>query len=318
MRPSYGDAMAWDAQWSSGWVNFLPNKAIEDLRLALKERCDALGVSMPTGWTATWLTANRLPSAACFAAFQSKINTLLAYYMDHTVTYDGASIKPPLWSESDIGSHTTIGARLPAPAAGYLRLDAWLQQQRELLNLMRWVKIYDSGTNQPPYGTYAPAWTISEGVGKTKNSGGLAWVDVVANFKVASWSSGSAISNELRVSKSSGAFTIVAVGQEIGINEVIANPFQYSAEHYWLENGGYASFYPVGVLDEQGKWNLLYTLPEGNGDREFDLMADAVYDSAIDSFSAPAEGITVGATALKKCIIIAKFTGPNGFTYKDW
>lgn len=307
--------MPWHTQWSAPalWQNWLPARPLEDLRLAFKERADAAGETMPIGWQASFLTSNYLLSAADLAAFQAKMSTVFSWYIDHTKTYDGTATAPELWTEETISAKTTAGTRLAAPTAGFLLGNSWLFQQYELINLLRWVKISEAATS------YAPAWGIPGTSGKALAvTSAMSWADAVNKFKTGLWGPGYDVWNALFADKDGSTWRIFANGWEYGINEATAQTLQYSVDAYWREVGEYATFRALGPQDTAGAWNLLFALGEGNGGRAFTLIPDATYNTAIDLFTDPAANsqgsISYGGTS----IIVGRFDGPNGFTYKNW
>lgn len=304
--------MAWNAQWTGAqWLNMLPSGPLEDLRLALKERSDAAGASMPTGWGASFTTGNQLPTADMFAAFQAAMTALLDYYIDHTTSWEGTTSEPTIWTSSTISALTTATTRLPAPTSGYLIPRPWLVQQYELLNLLRWIRIYKFDTPQPP------AWRSPSETGLQLGAGAATWADAKTAFKARTWTSSGGRYNTLTAHFMDFSFNISGNSYQLGITEAIAQSLQYSAEAYWKESGGYV-FEALGPQDQEGKWNLLHTLPEGNGNRNFDLISEATFETAIDAFTEPDWHMRGSYSHANDCILVAKFDGANGFTYKDW
>lgn len=309
--------MTWHAQWTAPalWLNWLPAKPLEDLRLAFKERADAAGETMPTGWQASFLTSNYLLSAADLAAFQSKMSTVISWYIDHTKTYDGTTTEPELWTDETITALTTAGTRLPAPAAGYLLKNDWLLQQYELINLLRHIRIY-KGTAPPPPRFGLPTLMTP---GKSLNAGAGTWADAISAFNAGTWVPSGGMYNHIYANFVDFSFTIQANNYQLDISQFPGLTLQYSADQYWKESADYDIWRPVGPQDAQGKWNILFTLPEGNGSRSFDLWPESYFEDAIASFSEPGDFESQGSYSNSNdAVIIGKFDGPNGFTYKDW
>lgn len=141
---SYIDPQAWDdvdfagnpLDWSSR-KNKLLYPAYEMLRLALKERCDACGYSLPT------ILSNKIDSNIFISyewknAFQNTITTIIPRFVNHTINngdFNGLD-NIPMWTETDILNEIGATERIPI---SYLFLADWEIQQYKILNVLRWI-----------------------------------------------------------------------------------------------------------------------------------------------------------------------------------
>jgi len=132
--------MTWATNWdSSEGKGKLLKSALNDLRGAMDERCDAVGRTVPANCPV--IATGDLVLSSWFSAFQSEMSTLITTYIDHTDNggdWDGLATIPN-WTVANI--LTELGeTRVDAPTDPLISAP-WLYQQYKLLELLRWDKI---------------------------------------------------------------------------------------------------------------------------------------------------------------------------------
>lgn len=105
-------------------------RVLEELRLALVERCAVTAVAVPTGWTTA--LAGRQVTAAMLGAWQSTVTALIPLFANSD------SVGVVAWNEAGILASIGAPSRLAVATAGQLSA-AWLGQQYDLLDRLRWL-----------------------------------------------------------------------------------------------------------------------------------------------------------------------------------
>lgn len=118
---------------------------LEAIRLAVVERCQATGTTIP----AVLADPLAIGTYAWADAVRATVSTLIpkfANHIDHDGDWEGGTTAPPVWSGSGILSAIGAGERMVAnPQFG--ADPAWCRQQYDMLNMLRWVRtVYQSGS----------------------------------------------------------------------------------------------------------------------------------------------------------------------------
>lgn len=157
--------IAWNsAAWSS-LTGYLVAPTAEALRLAVVERANAVGESVPAVLSSA-VAEGYVPRATWAAAIDDTIDALIPQYLDTS----GAA-PYTAWDEAAILTAIGAGARLNVASAGYLFRAAWAQQVRAILNKLL---------------AYSLTPAIEDKERRISNTE-YSWEDAVASFDLSTW-----------------------------------------------------------------------------------------------------------------------------------
>jgi len=121
----------------------------EALRLAIIERANVVGESVPASLNAVIGPGSPLnlaghPTAGSISYFDTLMDTLILLFVNHTDhagdwSGQSAQAPAPLWTASALLSAIGAGSRLYQKRS-YPISWAWMKQQYDLLNMLRWTK----------------------------------------------------------------------------------------------------------------------------------------------------------------------------------
>lgn len=306
--------MGWDANIpSTKFVGKLPLQSFNNLMGAIRERCNAAGVSIPASLNSDLTKFELLPSS-WFSDFQSTMTTLIPLYVNHTDNsgnWDGQTAIPA-WTESDILALCDTTTRIPIPN-DHLKAADWNWQNYQMLNLMRW----RSATFSWTYGDYLYAWK-NEGY---PGWGELAWPNAVADFQSKSWVSLSTFLYSIYESQNSGgyggAFTYIMIARQ---------KRHFNISNSFIFNAGTDVYLKFKVGQQEDYENVDYPTAQLNKQYLFDSISLSTGGS--QSFTIgdnnncgdwPGWGAQNGNSFdLSSITGVFKFTGAGGFSYKDW
>lgn len=171
--------MTWDINWAtSEGTGKLLKSALNNLRGALEERCDAVGRSIPVD--VVTIASDEIIPSNWFSSFQNEITILIPLYVNHTV----AGTTFPDWTENDIITEIGDPSRLNAPTDPLVSAS-WMYQQYNILNLLRWTKSLfqsiksseiKSGSDSVAYDPNTAQWDTM-------------YSNALSNYNSASWNS---------------------------------------------------------------------------------------------------------------------------------
>jgi hypothetical protein len=294
--------MPWDANIATTqYKGKLPLQSFNQLQAAIKERCQAAGVSVPSIFNADMVKMTDMLPDNWFSTFQSTMSSLIGSFVNHANNSGNwtGQITIPNWTEATLLTAIGDGSRKSAPSAMSHRICAsWCYQQYEMLNMMRWIqKLSTSNThelrfvNTTPQSGIAALWAIapwSSFVTSTADSlsepappdAKCSRIRATA-FINYTWASGAInIDAYILPRKPTNSYSF---DNEIGAENVLN---KYIADSS-ITFSGSTQVAQIGFIDTLP----LYTL----GSTWFGwrvISADNIY--------------------------ILKFDGANGFTYKDW
>ena len=157
--------MTWNANWATSLgKGKLLKVALNQLRSALDERTSAVGRSVPGNCPV--IASDEIVLSSWFTAWQSEMDTLITKYVDHTDNsgnWDGIATIPN-WTSNNIITAIGDASRLGAPTDPLVSA-AWMFQQYNIINLLRWYNGTTSGTsgNEKDSGVQAD-WATAESV----------------------------------------------------------------------------------------------------------------------------------------------------------
>ena len=115
-------------------------RVMEELRLALVERCSISATTVPVGWTTS--IDGRQVTATMLSTWHTAISTLIPKFANHTYNsgdFDGA-LDVIVWSEASILSSIGDASRLSISSGNQITA-AWLGQQYNILDRLRWLRL---------------------------------------------------------------------------------------------------------------------------------------------------------------------------------
>lgn len=288
--------MAWNGTWTTAadLKGRSERNLLNQLLGALVERA-SVSFLPPTGLPAPLEEEKRIrPSTPnpWFSAFQTAMTALLTnrYYNHQTNggNYAGLTTRYslPVWTEADMLTAIGASSRIPAPSSGKL-VREWAWQQYKILNLLRWVRT-----------------DIAAGVDVYERRG-----NTVAEWNAASWVATGGITGPFSYYRSSASpryYTLVTKyrvtfgGSLLASADVYTYPIKIVDWTWWTDTGW-----------TENAWNLADTVAEGASP----LTSAEIGNRTIAGGSDPS-GYQV--QSVLDHVLVVKFDGPNGFTYKDW
>lgn len=307
--------------------NKLLGSTCEALRLAIIERCQASNTTIPNSLQDE-ISENTIPSKTWKNDFQSTITTLISKYANHTDNSGNwqGQANIPAWTEASILTAIEAESRIAAPD---FFNAAWAEQQHRILNLLRWVRLYLSFQNSfglIAYDTYyknpGSGWknTLSEAINEAVNYWNTSsWLSIAGNLYLAR--------NYSTASYSGGQYAVQFYNL---IGKLKASNYLYS-EDRGCSVDFYSLAYNIGL-----EYGYTYNSVEGYTENQLQLINSV--NESIDEFISSDEfgdrtrqidptetinyfmglGPSYQDPITKTNYAIAKFDGPNGFTFKDW
>ena len=315
----------WNPKFATGTVKGAKEEPIhEDLRVGIVQRLIEIVTTIPVILN-TPVVIKQLLTSGWYLAFHSNISDLIPQYLNHTDNGGDWTGKLTFkqWTESDIITAIGDEERYPVPTAGHL-LDKWIIQQYKIINLLRWTLL-----NHPPFrrfyiGRYDKFY-VSD----------ISWSDCETKFNAKAWDFtpiSPSPANPAIVYKSNYNVSLLEWRKEaVKIESSIywvdpTDKPEFSVDIYILSSNSFGAgstpieFTPVDgstVWENLGK---IASFPEAIEH----LNIIRFLDSDMSSLPNPELSINkvlnnldtdAGARAAH---VVAKFDGPNGFTYKDW
>ena len=339
---SYSDPQSWNDVDFAGnacdWTtrkNKLLYPAYEKLRRALVERCEASNTTVPAILDNTNPVGNNeLVSYAWKTAYQSTITTLIPKYVNHTDSggnWDGQT-SIPNWTETTIlAAIDPAETRIPAT---YIYSATWEIQQYKILNLLKWGSGYN--ISYTDYSLYDPQYKHSQGTLSDS------WSSLASSFLTAPWQTyvgdyywASCLAIQ---SMSSNYRELLRIRSKIRVNtgSTIGKSIDWYHKIREPDSGGHAApstsyFDANGDLIQTEKIHLVDSTSENTVAIQTQsnffstLLTSPNYNQIIGATTLEYQGWRVfgkdnGITLqpLEPPMLILKFTGPNGFKFKDW
>lgn len=288
---------------------------LDDIIDAVNERCSGAGIALLS-------TDHRLYSVQTVKSLiQAKVNTLIPLYVNHTLplatpgNYDGETTIPMFTEETML---TAIGAASRLPATRLYVDEEWAMQQYKIVNILR--------CNTGSIIRYNHEAKRALGDDDDDNT---AWLIASNNWDSATWDftpywDEYAMSNGIKRHPTSFQYKdylSILYGERSEIHYNNNTVFDVDFDLYFM--GGKKSYFvspslvpPVfwdggqGILEDL--YNKYATGTQLTG------VTSKISDAELDKPVAPPSPESQVSCALKSPILIQKFTGENGFTYKDW
>lgn len=287
----------WDANiTATQFKGKLPMQSANNLMGALRERCRGAGVAIPAIFAADYAKFELLPKT-WFSTFQSTITTLIPKYVNHTDNsgdWNGQTTIPA-WTEATILTAIGDASRLPAPSSQICA--KWCFQQYKILNMPRWVKVSlgFSGADIDNCRVYA--------------------YGTAADFNAIPWSRKSAVNGLAQHTVVWNNGTSLTIDR-VRSHKVYTNSFPYDItmdtyplfktyDNHYQNNDYPAALNTYYKIDSQVIGSLSNSTDIYLGDfGDYNLTPDAINTSF--------------GWHCNQQLGILKFTGPNGFGFRDW
>ena len=285
----------------------LPKIALNDRRLAITQRVLAVGRTVPA--LCPVIESGNLILSSWFSAFQSEISTLIPLYVNHTDSggnWDGQTTIP-MWTEAAILTAIGDASRLPAPTDPLI-CAAWLNQQRKIINLLRWTKASGSYKNKE--------WiTVKSSPAPIP----IAIAEANALYDIAPWIpmipptgpfSGTDLNFDGYFSYQARITNVRATYYYQGIDTTYSKSVDVYMKGTHPTPIWYGNYTPNlnSVID---KYKKSHTSLENN-------LATQDFLFEQDKPSQWADVDAGFASFVEQFVAVFKFDGPNGFTFKDW
>jgi hypothetical protein len=297
--------MSWNAKFATGNVRgATPSVIINNVFNGYNERSGEVG-----GYVAPSINVRDLLS---LSTFQSAMTTILSKFANHTDnsgSWDGQS-DIPKWTEASMMTYLSE-SRLAVPTTRDL-LNDWIMQQYRMINLLRYAYIDTSNA----LGSRSPFYKIGSSL--------VDWATAESNFTSASWNAGLdptyGVDGTFYLGVKAGGTTYQKRGQRLIYS--ITRTLQSSMDFYtYATKGalGVSNFEAVGVSDTENQFHLYETEAEAaSHTAEAFVSADLEASHTDPDLGSNGQHPTYDGSFLKSLVLILKYDGPNGFTYKDW
>lgn len=282
------------------WSAADPLWPLEKLNLccieAIKE-CDAItGRTVPALLSAAYNPIR--PNRDYVNAIHSEVTALISLFANHTDSggnWDGQNTIPT-WTEATILTAIGDGARI-APSILDV-LSPWYFQTKKILCLLKWA-LHTRSSSQA-------VWTSSE-----KSVSGSSWADAKSDFAAASWAVPTVYPEIYYLFYNPVTYYITC---RVGLfNYTRSHSLQCSIDLYQYSTLTIAGVWePYSTIDQQDKYNLIYSDSEG-GDRVNVIpISTATADALIAALGTPTsqDHQNSGNTQSSKAVL--KFDGVNG------
>lgn len=317
--------MGWDSNIeATRFKGKLPLQSFNQLQAALRERCLAASLSVPSIFASDISKMTDMLPPDWFTVFQSTMTTLIYMYVNHADNNGNWSGQSTIPEYTPTTMLAAIGdsVRLPAPSAvSHRGCAAWCYQQYKMLNKMRWRKKYYEGASSktknkykyPQPNGYYNATTEAEAFNGARIAFDASqWVDTPSQYQryffgqAAAYSTGSYSSY---ISAAKRLITLSPIGS-----------LRYSIDQYVLPLDGWLQNYP-SVRNSYGwaSWRYLYlildtSIPEISSSTELSLPHATPSAASFESnFWGTAPRYSNG-----NFYLVLKFDGANGFQYRNW